>query len=122
MWSIKIVPLRSPVAGQTAEFVPDFPGAKPGDPLEVSSGDGVSWNNESEQVHQPWPTDAAGNVLSDPPIGPRLTPNYLSDPVEAQTSSRPQWNATSSPATQNTIFYRCRVFGHENETGKIIIK
>jgi len=36
MWSIKIVPLRSPVAGQTVEFVPDFPGVKPGDPLTIA--------------------------------------------------------------------------------------
>ena len=110
VWSIKIVPSASQIAGQPVAFVPDLPGAQPGDPLKVLSGDLVSWNNTTNGVYQPWPTDQNHVKLTDAQVGPRGSANYLSDPVQANASSRPTWTAAASPVTGKTIYYCAKDF------------
>jgi len=105
VWSIKIVATPS---GQPAAFQPDLPGAKPGDPLNVLSGDLVTWNNTTDETYQPWPTDSSGNLLQEEPngpVGPRGSANYLSDPIPGNAASRPSWNVVQIISGQNTIYY-----------------
>ena len=105
IWSIKIIPSNSGLADEPVAFQPDLPGANPGDPLKVFNNDLVSWNNTTDIVIQPWPTDQNYHPLSDQQVGPSGSANYLADPVQAHVSSRPTWSATSSPVTNNTIYY-----------------
>ena len=51
----------------------------------------MSWNNKTDDVHQPWPTDDNDNPLSDEQVGPRGSRNYLSDEIDPDHSSRPSW-------------------------------
>jgi hypothetical protein len=118
-WSIKIVPNPSPAADQPAAFVPDLPDKNAGDPLEALGRDLVTWNNTTNEVHQPWPTDANYTPLSDAAVGPRGTSKYLSDPIPANGSSRPSWRVTSIIEDDKTIYYSCK--NHPLEHGTIQI-
>lgn len=89
-WSIKIVVLPN---GTTA-FQPDVPGAQPGQPLGVNSGDLVTWNNTTNVAHLP--------VMTGP----------LCDPIPAGNVSDPIFQA-------KTITYVCQY--HNNEKGSIVI-
>ncbi|HEY6320050.1 MAG TPA: hypothetical protein VJA16_00645 [Thermoanaerobaculia bacterium] len=107
-WSIKIVQ-----AGSGAEFVPDLYGAKPGDPLKTQQDDLVTWNNTTNDPHQPWPSDANYNPLPDAQVLPRGGPSYLSDVIPAQGSSRPSYDVaqpagTPQPSTW-TVYYCCKL-------------
>jgi hypothetical protein len=122
VWSIKIIPSTSGIADEPVAFVPDLPGAKPGESLKVLSGDLVSWNNTTNDTHQPWPTDAQGNLLKeepDGPVGERGTANYLSDPIPGNASSRPSWTVVQITSGQNTINYCSRKY--PKVTGTIVI-
>jgi plastocyanin len=113
-WSIKIVSERGTVA-----FQPNLKGAKPGDPLRAQQDDLVTWNNTTSDTHQPWPLDANGQPMQDVP---RDSPNYLSDPILAGSSSRPQYDAaapSSPPPQQWTVNYCCK--DHPSERGSIIV-
>jgi len=114
-WSIRIIPNPSQIAGQPARLIPDLMGANPGDPLEVQEDDLVSWNNETGQPYQPWPTDEKYNPLPvsevpwppppPPPPPQQAPPNlYLSDMIPANLSSTPAYDVVM-PATGNTIYY-----------------
>jgi hypothetical protein len=130
-WSIKIIPNPIGIAGQPAFLVPDLVGAKPGDPLRVQEDDLVSWNNETKQPFQPWPTDnqykplAVGGVTPPPapPPFPLPSPNlYLSDMIPGNLSSKPAYDVVM-PATGNTIYY-CLLDAKGNATkvhGQIIV-
>lgn len=118
-WSIKIVPASS---GGGAAFQPNLHGYEPGDPLPAQVGDIVSWNNTTEDEHQPWPTDSNYNPLSDAAVLPRGGPNYLSDPIPGGEPSRPAYVVvapnTSPPGS--TIYYYCKLHPDiETERGTI---
>lgn len=119
-WSIKIVPGSS---GEGAEFVPDLKGKSAGDPLECMADDLVTWNNTTQDEHQPWPADAAYNALPNDQVLPRGGPNYLSDIIPAGGSSRPSYDVAqpaSAPA-QWTVYYICALHPYvESERGTII--
>jgi hypothetical protein len=111
-WSIKIVQ-----AGGGATFVPDLYDAKPGDPLQAQQDDLVTWNNTTNDPHQPWPSDANYNPLPDSQVLPRGGPNYLSDEIPPQGSSRPSYDvaqpaavppSTTGPSTW-TVYYCCKI-------------
>jgi hypothetical protein len=112
IWSIKIVPSTSQIADEPVAFVPDLPGAKPGDSLKVLAGDLVSWNNTTNNPLQPWPTDQNFVKLTPAQVGPSGSPNYLADVIPANGSSRPSW--TAAPLTvfpnDNTIHYCCNEY------------
>src|SRR5687767_1995452 len=100
-WSIKIIPNPSAIAGKPALLQPDLVGAKPGDPLQAQEADLVSWNNETGQSYQPWPTDQnykpqpVGGITPPPapPPFPQPTPAlYLSNMIPKNLSSAPAYN------------------------------
>lgn len=105
-FSIKIVG----APGQPAQFVPQ--GGNPGDPLKVKAQDIVSWGNDTQEAHQPCPTDAQHNILPVPPA-PLLT-----EEIPAQQSSNPAWIVTGKP---RTLFYRCKTHPDRDEFGTIEI-
>jgi hypothetical protein len=112
-WNIKIIP-----SGTGAEFQPNLPNAKPGDPLNARQSDIVSWGNRTNQVHQPWPTvgnDPNGDPVPKPASGD--PPGYLSDPIPPNDSSRPQFVVPGNPG--DTINYCC--YYHPTERGQIIV-
>jgi len=106
--SIKIVPSNS---GSGAAFQPDLDGYEQGDPLIAQQDDTVSWNNTTEDYHQPWPTDSNYNPLSEAEVMPRGGPNYLSDPIPGDESSRPSY-VVAQPSTAPsswTLYYYCKL-------------
>src|SRR6185369_9244123 len=112
-WSIKIIPNPSQIADQPALLVPDLVGAKPGDPLQVQEDDLVSWNNQTGQSYQPWPTDQSGNPQAvnaaftpppTPPPPPWFPPGYMSNLIPGNRSSTPAWAAVM-PASGNITYY-----------------
>ncbi len=108
-WSIKIV--RASSSGGGAAFQPDIPGYDPGDPLPAQEDDLVSWNNTTDDTHQPWPTDSSYNPLSEAEVLPRGSVNYLSDPIPGGEPSTPAYNVSapgSAPPTW-TVYYYCKL-------------
>ena len=137
-WSIRIIPNPNRIADRPVLLVPDLVGALPGDPLEVQEDDLVSWNNETGQPYQPWPTDALGNLqpiktttqpiktITPPPAPPPFPlPSpalYLSDMIPANLPSTPAYDVVM-PATGNTIYY-CLIDAKGNPTkvrGQIVV-
>ena len=130
-WSIKIIPNPAATADKPALLKPDLVGAKPGDPLEVQEDDIVSWNNETKQPYQPWPTDSSYkllpvNGLIPPPAPPTFPlpspPGYLSDMIPGQLSSTPAYSVVM-PAKGNVVYY-CLLDAKGNPTkvcGQIIV-
>jgi hypothetical protein len=125
MPSIKIVRRKG-----TVGFEPDIPGSQPGDPLEVDRGEGVTWNNRTNQPHWPWPIDAQGNLLSEADALARKL--FLCDRIPARQVSVPicDINPDFSPqpppqppppnVPQPTINYVCRL--HRQERGSIVVR
>jgi hypothetical protein len=106
-WSIKIRGLR----GGAAQFVPQ--GGNAGDPLNAKVNDTVSWGNETEDSHQPWPTDSHYTLQPAPP-----NPS-LSNPIPQGQSSTPTWVVVGSSGT--TVYYRCKLHPNLAELGRIAI-
>jgi len=112
-WSIKIVPAKS---GGGAAFQPNLAGFEQGDPLPAQQGDLVSWSNRTADTHQPWPTDANYNPMSEADVLPRGGPNYMSDPIPPDEPSTPAYNV----AQTTTIYYYCKLHPDiETERGTI---
>jgi hypothetical protein len=130
-WSIKIIPNPAATADKPALLKPDLVGAKPGDPLRTQEGDQVSWNNETSQPYQPWPTDGSYKPLAvggvTPPPAPLPFPNpspagSLSDMIPGHLSSTPAYNVFM-PANGNVTYY-CLLDAKGNPTkvcGQIIV-
>ncbi len=106
--------------GGLADFVPQ--GGNAGDPLIMKAGDIVSWDNQTDDIHQPWPADAKGNPLPDSVVGKSGKPNYLSDEIEPGESSRPAWVGKSpiKPVPGGSMIYYC-CKRHPQEVGRIEI-
>jgi hypothetical protein len=130
-WSIRIIPNPNRIADRPILLVPDLVDAQPGDPLEAQNDDLVSWNNETGQPYQPWPTDALGNLEPvggktpppAPPPFPLPSPDlYLSDMIPANLSSSPAYNVVM-PASGSIVHY-CLIDANGNPTkvrGQIIV-
>lgn len=95
-WTINIV-------SGTPAFVPDvYPGNLTS--LKAQQGDLVCWNNQTNQLHQPWETDSSyQNPTS------QLTP--VIDPHKSSESY------AISQSAPTTIYYYCSI--HPNEHGTI---
>lgn len=93
-----------------AQFIPQ--GGKAGDPLNVVVNDIVSWGNDTDKTHQPWPTDSQGKLL------PGLPMPFLSNPIAPHDSSK-GWIVGG--VGSGTLNYRCATHPNDNEFGKIII-
>jgi hypothetical protein len=107
-YSVKIVS-----TDKGAAFVPDFQGYQPGDPLPARVNDLVTWNNTTNDTHQPWPTDQNYHLLPDAQV-PRSSDNYLSDPIPPGQSSRPSYVVTQplppeGPPATWTFYYGCKL-------------
>lgn len=112
-WSVQIV--STPEGG--AGFMPNLgPGSKVGDPLQAQVDDIVTWGNDTEDTHQPWPVQADG-ITPVPYPYTGLPANYLSDPIEKGGSSTPQFVVTGNVG--DTIKYCCRF--HPDERGQISV-
>lgn len=95
-WSVKIVEID-----EVAEFIPDFPNAKQGDPLQAQQDDLVSWNNTTDNVHEPWETDSNYNPKTSSNLSDTIAPGQASNWYDcAQPKTKPQ------PRTW-TIYYYC---------------
>jgi hypothetical protein len=124
MTSIKIVRHNGKFA-----FEPD--GRQPGDPLKVDRGESVTWNNDTNESHWPWPIDAQGNLLSEDEALKRKL--YLCDRIPAHQVSVPIYDVNPDfspqpppvppPPHSNvpppTINYVCRL--HLQERGCIVV-
>jgi hypothetical protein len=76
-WSIKIIDLGN----GTVTFQPEVPGAQQGQPLGVSSGDLVTWNNTTNKSLT-LQSDPAGTFLTNP-----IPAGQVSDPIFKVTAS-----------------------------------
>ena len=106
-WTVKIVP----ASNGGAKFSPSA--------QQAQQDDLVCWNNTTNETHQPWPTDEEYNPLD----VSRSSPQYLSDPIPAQRSSRPSYDvAQPSGSPPNwTVFYYCATHPDRDlERGQII--
>lgn len=127
-WSIKIVAGEHPE--DPATFEVDRPDVPPGNPLVAGPNDTVSWNNTTDDTHQPWPAalpqpGQPGVPLPDNQVLPRGSQYYLSDPIPQNSASRPTWIVTKTtpvppPAGQPLTLYYCCLL-HPEEQGEIII-
>lgn len=96
-WTINIV-------SSDPAFVPDvYPGNLTS--LKAQQNDLVSWNNQTDELHQPWQTDSSyENPMAQ--LTPVISPHESSDGY-----------AIPSDTTPFTIYYRCNL--HPNEHGTI---
>jgi hypothetical protein len=92
-WSIKIVS-----NGGVTSFDPPN--------LDAMQDDCVSWNNTTDEPHQPWQLQSKDGPPV--PFTNRFATNYLADVIAPEDSSRPAYNVTlpTSPATW-PIYYYC---------------
>lgn len=99
-WSVKI----TPVTEDEAAFVPDFPNAKQGDPLQANIGDLVNWNNMTDNVHQPWETDSEYNPKTSSNLSDTIPPGQ---PSNWYNCTQPAPAGSSPPPRIWTIYYYC---------------
>src|SRR5215469_2830464 len=95
-WSIKI----------TSQFEPSK--------ANVKNGDLVSWDNEANVAHWPWPVTSATAPPQDP-LPPSLSP-LSPNPIKPHSSSD-DYSVTANVGT--TIFYCCKL--HPNERGSLVV-
>jgi hypothetical protein len=112
-WTVKIVP-RSGGGGQFS------PAAQ-----QAQQDDLVCWNNTTNEIHQPWPTDPQYN----PYDVSRSSPQYLSDPIPPGRSSRPSYDVaqpsatppSTTPPANWTVYYYCASHpDRDYERGQIV--
>jgi plastocyanin len=113
-WSINIVPASS---GGGAAFVPDLHGSHAGDPLQAQQDDLVTWNNTTDDDHQPWQTDSTYTPKAQSNLSALIPAGQSSDSYDCA-----QPNA-SGPAPQTwTVYYYCsRHPDNVNERGSITV-
>ena len=110
-WTIKIIK-----SGKGAAFVPDFPGAQPGDPLQATQDDLVTWNNMTDDDHQPWQTDSSYTPNAQSNLSALIPAGQPSDSYDCAQPNNP-----NDPAPQTwTVYYYCnRHPDNPNERGTI---
>jgi hypothetical protein len=120
MPSITIKQLRD----GTVVFKPLRPGSKPGDPLAVDRGVGVTWNNEAPQPHWPWPLDGQGNPMAE--ADAKALGFYLTDEIPRDSPSNPIYPAdpqfSKPPANVPGPMFKYQCKHHPNEIGFIFIR
>ncbi len=110
-WSVMIV---------AGGFQPDLKDAQLGQPLGVSAGDNVTWNNTTNDATWPWPTDANGNPFPNPiPNPPPPGAYYLSDIIPPGSASSPTFHVPNGLTKGATISY-CDYLD-QNLKGSIVV-
>jgi plastocyanin len=115
-WPITIIPSSS---GGAAQYQPDVPGAKPGDPLRAENADLVHWNNRTPQPHQPWAIDPSTGQPFPTAEAAKAKNLYLSDEIAPWQPSSPAFPTSAPPVGFTTIDYICNL--HDGEKGSIIV-
>jgi hypothetical protein len=97
-WTVKIIK-----SGSGAAFVPDFPGAKQGQALQATQDDLVTWNNMTDDDHQPWQTNSSYAPLPKSNLSALIPAGQQSDSYDcASPNAKP-------PAPQTwTVYYYCK--------------
>jgi hypothetical protein len=119
-WSIHIVK----VTGGSA-FQPWVPNSHPGDPAKAQILDIVTWGNDTEEVHQPWPTE--NNTPNGAPAASNAPGSklFFSEPIPPGGSSTPQYvvpkalPSGTALGAGSVIYYCCK--NHPTERGQIVI-
>jgi hypothetical protein len=97
-WTIKIIK-----SGSGAAFVPDFPGAKQGQPLNATQDDLVTWQNMTDDDHQPWQTNSSYAPNAKSNLSAVIPAGQSSDSYDCASPS------AKGPAPQSwTIYYYCK--------------
>lgn len=99
-WSVTI----NPGPPGKASFDPDTYGAKPGDPLRVGNNDQVCWNNQTKEVHQPWPANSS--------FQPANSASGLVEPIPSNKSS--DGYVVTNATVGQTIYYICKFHNEEH--------
>ena len=106
-WSIRIAP-----DGDTFAFDPSQQNAE--------NSDMISWNNRTDETHQPWPADSNWEPVPEDQVTKGSAGcSYLSDPIEPWTSSSPAYVCAAPLTGSTTIYYVCRY--HPQEHGTIVV-
>lgn len=92
-WNVNI----EQTASGEAEFVID--GGQPGQPLEATQGDLVSWYNKTDDSHQLWQTDENYNPLGQSGLPGLIKPGLSSDAYDV---AQPLWGPSNW-----TVYYYC---------------
>jgi plastocyanin len=79
---------------------------------QVLVDDLISWNNQTEAQHQPWPLDAGGKPIN---LGSMVNP-WGVNPVPGGASSNPAYNVASSPT--GIVKYGCALHLNEDKTAR----
>ncbi|HEV7425788.1 MAG TPA: hypothetical protein VGQ46_05435 [Thermoanaerobaculia bacterium] len=72
----------------------------------------VTWNNTTEDEHQPWPADDTYTAQPNDQVLPRGGPNYLSDIIPAGGSSRPSYDVAQPAAAPRISRPSCAQAGY----------
>lgn len=106
-WSITIVP-----QGGSFVFQPQEQNAE--------NSDLISWNNRTNEEHQPWPASEDWTPLPESEITKgKAGCTYLSDPIEPWESSTPAYLCAAPLTGSKPIYYVCRI--HPEEHGTIVV-
>jgi plastocyanin len=100
-WTVKIVEING-----VAAFVPDFPNSQQGNPLQAMQGDLVSWNNTTDNVHQPWETDPNYNPKTSSTLS-NILPSGQSSNWYNCSQPKPTGNPPPPPPRTWTVYYYC---------------
>lgn len=93
-------------ASGDAEFVVGLPGSKQGQPLQADQDDLVTWNNETNDEHQPWQTDQNYDPLNtEGPSG--LTSDLSGLILPGQSSDAYDCAQPSDGPASWTVYYYC---------------
>jgi plastocyanin len=97
-WSIKIVPVTPSNPAGPAQFNPS--------PQPCLVSDNISWNNQTDEEHQPWPLGSDGQ--------PAAT-GWGVNMIPAGQSSNPSFSVPASPT--GIVKYCCKK--HQTELGQL---
>jgi plastocyanin len=99
-WLVNIVQ----TASGDAELVLD--GGRPGQPIEGTQGDTVTWSNKTNDQHLMWQTDENYNPLGQSGLPGLIKPGLSSDSYDV---AQPIWGASSW-----TVYYYCSLHPENN--------
>jgi len=109
-WVIKIVPTG---------FQPDLQGAQVSQPLGVSAGDNVVWNNTTDDPHWPWPVVDGVTVANPLPNPVPEGAYFLCNEIAPGSVSSPTFHVPNGLAKGTTISYCCYL--DQSLTGSIVV-
>ncbi len=119
-WSIKFVPAQNPTPDVHADFQLDAPGAKRNVPINVFTGDNVSWNNTTQENHWPWLFDIVDPQNSDPTQRAQPQPGQPQPLAGPALSPRTSTSFYPVSSEDGSFIYFCCLL-HPKEFGCIVV-